>query len=284
MNSKILLEQTAELWNELQYKIRSLNRTDYNDLVQAQYGLAETDEVIRKLKSWVLEHRFDCWESEILFFRELKPKFIARFIYYSRIVSLLSSLPMSGSKYKKKMYEAEFETLQQFSRENSAFISYYRRKASYLDLKYFVRFRYDLDVKLATDIHSYDDRFSTSHDHLIAHILANDDYEAFLKQQIRNLELASEGERAKVTGLQWTASKAALTELVYALHHTRCFNGGSATLAETVKFFEEHFSVNLGNYHNTMGEIKNRKIDRTKFLHQLSENLKDYLDAADEMR
>jgi len=284
MNSKILLEQTAELWDELQYKIRSLHRTDSNELLQAQYALAATDEVIRTLKSRVIDHRFDAWENEIFFFKELKPKFIAQFIYYSRIVALLSSLPVSGSKYKKKMYEAEFETLQHFSRENSAFISYYRRKATYLDLKYFVRFTYDLDVKLATDIHSYDDRFSTSHDHLVSHIIANDDYEAFLKKQIRNLEVAEDDTSPQCRGLAWTSSKSALTELVFALHHSRCFNGGSATLAETVKWFEESLGVDLGNYHNTIGEIRNRKIDRTKFLHLLTQNLEYYFDAADELR
>lgn len=281
MNSKLLLEQTAALWNDLQIKISTLHEMKTSELERAQYALADTDEVIRTLKSWVIGHRFDCWENEIFFFKELKPKFIAQFIYYSRVVALLSSLPASGAKHKKKLYEAEFEALQHFARENSAFISYYRRKATYLDIKYFVRFRYDLDIKLAADIHSYDDRFSTSHDHLVSQIMANDTYESFIKQQIRNLEVQDDLPHIKVSTLQWTASKAALTELIYALHHSRCFNGGTATLAETVKFFEEHFSVNLGNYHNTMGEIRNRKIDQTKFLHQLSDNLKSYLDSAD---
>lgn len=57
--------------------------------------------------------------------------------------------------------------------------------------------------------------------------------------------------------------------------------GVMATPAETVKFFEEHFSANLGNCHNTMGEIRNREIDQSKSLHQFRVNLKSYLTGAD---
>lgn len=57
--------------------------------------------------------------------------------------------------------------------------------------------------------------------------------------------------------------------------------GVTATPAETVKFFEEHFSANVGKCLNTMAEIRNRKIDQSKSFHQLRVNLKSYLDSAD---
>ena len=57
-----------------------------------------------------------------------------------------------------------------------------------------------------------------------------------------------------------------ITELLCALHHLCRFNGVTATPAETVKFFEEHFCANLGKCLNTRGEIRNRKIDQSKSL------------------
>lgn len=281
MHSSHLIIQTKTLWKTLQKTLQQLQVDKNNPLEYAQFALMETDEAIRTIKSWVITHDFDCWESEITFFKNLKPLFTSKFIYYSKVIALLSSMPHSGTKVQKRHLEGEFDYLNYFSLENRDFISYYRRKATYLDLKYFMRFKYDLDVKLAPDFHNYDERFSTSHDQLIATILAHDQYELFLKKQLQQLKETPPGEPSSSNGLQWTAPKVALTELVFALHHTHCFNGGTTSLAETVKCFEEAFSVDLGNYHNTMAEIRNRKSNPTKFLNQLSANLTAYLEKDD---
>ncbi len=278
MESKELTEKTNSLWADLKKNISELTFEKKRSLEAAQFSLAETDAAIRSLKSWVITHQFDCWESEVNFFKKLKPLFIAKFIYFSKVISVLSSLPHSGTKLKKGVYEIELDYLRYFSLENKDFMSYYRRNATYMDRKYFLRFQYDLDVKLAVDIHSYDDRFSTSHDHLIAQIIAHDEYEIFLTTQINKLKERSFEEPLPKRDFRWTAPKVALTELIFALHHTHCFNGGTKSLAETVKNFEEAFNFDLGNYHNTILEIKNRKNNPTKFLQLLTENLTTYLE------
>lgn len=279
MESKLLIEKTKGLLTSLENKINELKTEKTGQLELMQYALMETDEAIRTIKSWVITHDFDCWESEITFFKNLKPLFTSQFIYYSKVIALLSSMPHSGTKVQKRHLEGEFDYLNYFSLENREFISYYRRKATYLDLKYFMRFKYDLDVKLAPDFHNYDERFSTSHDHLIATILAHDQYELFLKKQLQQLkEIPTPEPSSSTGGLQWTAPKVALTELVFALHHTHCFNGGTTSLSETVKWFEEALSVDLGNYHNTIAEIRNRKSNPTRFLQLLTENLTTYLE------
>ena len=281
MDSKLLIEKTKALLHGLEKKTEELKAEKKHHLEYAQFALAETDTAIRTLKSWVITHDFDCWENEITFFKHLKPQFIAKFIYYSKVISVLSSLPHSGTKLKKNMYEAELEALRYFSLENREFISYWRRNATYMDLKYFLRFKYDLDVKLAPDVHSYDERFSTSHDHLISQIIACDEYENFLTAQISRLKEATSDEAKPKKDFCWTASKVGLTELIVALHNTHCFNGGNTSLAETVKRFEDAFSIDLGNYHNTVAEIKSRKSNPTKFLKLLSDNLIAYLEKED---
>ncbi len=282
MDSNQLIEQTARLWEDLQKKIQRLQVEKSNPLHFAQYALMETDETIRTVKAWVITHDFSSWKEEIIFFKNLKPQFIGTFIYYSRLVSFLSALPVSGDKLKRKTYENEFEHLQYFSLENRDFISYYRRSATYLDRKYFLRFQYDLDVKLSLDIHSYDDRFSTSHDHLVSQIIANDAYEKFLRTELGKLKNNHHEEEKTLHTLPWSSSKVALTELIVALHQTRCFDGGTRDLSETVKWFEKNFDTDLGNYHKTLIEIRARKNHKAKFLTLLTENLTAYLESFDE--
>lgn len=279
MKSIHLIENTTLLWHDLQQKCSQLQIEKTNPLQYAQFALMETDQAVRTIKSWIITHDFDCWEQEITFFKELKPKFIAKFIYYSKVINVLSSLPASGTKFKKRLLDIEFEHLHYFAVENTEFISYFRRKATYLDSKYFLRFKYDLDVKLAMDMHSYDERFATSHDHLVATLLANDEFELFLKTQLHQLKENTVSEVTSPNPLHWTASKAALTELIFALHHTNCFNGGNADLSQTVRWFENKLEIDLGNYHKTMTEIGNRKTNQTKFIQLLQDNLNAYIEA-----
>ena len=73
--------------------------------------------------------------------------------------------------------------------------------------------------------------------------------------------------------LTWTASKSSLVELLYSLHLTHAFNGGNIELSEIVKSVEKILNIDLGNFYKTISEIKNRKNEKTKFLHLLTENL-----------
>lgn len=283
MNSLQLISKTHDLWISLENSVRELQLEKKNPLEEAQLALMAADEAIRIVKSWTLTHDFDCWENEITFFKKLKPKFIGTFIYYSKVVSFFASLPNSGPKLKRKIYDVEFEVMQYFMLENKDFISYYRRNATYLDLKYFLRFKYDLDIKLAPDVHSYDDRFSSSHDHLVSHIIANDKYELFLKHQLHHLKKSHQEEEELIPKkLVWSAPKVALTELIVAMHQTQCFNGGNTDLSETIQWFESSFSIDLGNYHKTISEIRNRKANKTKFIQLLNTNLNTYLDSFDD--
>ncbi|MBW8360022.1 MAG: RteC domain-containing protein [Weeksellaceae bacterium] len=282
MNSKLLFSKCDALWKQLNENTDRLRREHSDFFDFAEGVLAETDEAVRQLKAWITTHEFGCWQEEVTFFREIKPRFVSRFIYFSRILSVEASVPSTGAKELRKYYEKELNALDYFSSENRDFINYYRRKATYLDLKYFVRFRYDLKVKLAPDLHSYDEKFSTSHDLTVAHILANDELEIYLRGKIRNTEKTSVEEAAPSRPLHWSASKTALVELLVALHHARCFNGGNTEFSEIVRWAERSLDIDLGHYHKTIGEIRNRKIERTKFLKMLNEGLTQMFEELDE--
>ena len=281
MNSKLLFKKCDLLWNRLTDKTELLRRDAHDFFYFAECVLAETDTAVRQLKSWVATHEFDCWQSEVTFFREIKPRFVAQFIYYTKILSLEASVPYGSGTELKKYYEKELTALEYFSSENHDFINYYRRRATYLDLKYFVRYRYDMKVKLAPDLHSYDERFSTSHDITVAHILANAQLETYMKEKISDSGKSLLPQAVPYNPLPWTASKTSLIELLVALHHTKCFSGGRADLAEVMRWAERSLDVDLGNYHKTIGEIRNRKTDRTKFTKTLHDSLNRLFDDLD---
>jgi hypothetical protein len=59
--------------------------------------------------------------------------------------------------------------------------------------------------------------------------------------------------------LKWTASKASLIELLYALQTSGSFNNGSIDLKSLATSLENLFDIDLGNYYRVFQEIRIRK-------------------------
>lgn len=269
-----------EIWKTLQVGIDQIDRNAKDIVLRCEEILMETDIAIRNLKTILQQYKFSDWSEEISFFKNTKPKFIAIYIYYSNVLAIESSKPYSDPHIIKDYYGKERANLLFFYNEHREFISYFRRKSTYLDKKYFVRFKFDFKLKLSAEMYSYDEEFSTSHDHIVSQILANDLLDQYLSQKIDSKETVGNS-MVENNNIEWTAPKTALTELLYALYQTRCFNGGQADLAEVFRWAEKSLNVDLGNFHKTLGEIRLRKTERTKFLSLLQQNFSQYLDDLD---
>lgn len=281
MNAKNLRKSTEQLWVDLTSKIDEINRRKENMIRGCEEILIETDFAIRKLKELSQNYQFLDWGDEIKFFKKTKPQFVSIYIYNSKILSIESSKPYANPDALKAYYQNERDQLLYFYTEHREFISYYRRQATYLDKKYFVRFKFDFKLKLSPELYSYDEEFSTSHDHLVAQIIANDMLDEYLASKVNSDEILDLS-LSKFKNLEWTAPKVALIELLYALHQTQCFNGGQADLAEIFRWAENSLNIQLGNYHKTFAEIRLRKNARTKFLALLQQNLINYVNDLDE--
>ncbi|UCA58478.1 RteC domain-containing protein [Chryseobacterium rhizoplanae] len=280
MNRQNFRKKVDQLWKNLTSSVDYINRNDDDIIIRSEKILMETDSAIRQLKDLLKQYRFSDWSDEIHFFKNTKPQFTAVYIYHSKVLAIESSKPYADPKALKSYYENERSNLLYFYNEQKEFISYYRRKSTYLDKKYFVRFKFDFKLKLSPELYSYDEEFSTSHDHIVSQILANDLLDYYLMNKI-NAEQGVEKSIGQINTLEWTSPKVALIELLYALHQTRCFNGGNSDLAEIFRWAENSLNINLGNYHKILGEIRLRKTDRTKFLILLRNNLEQYLDDLD---
>lgn len=274
MVTRTIFRKIAKLYDELELRINEVYDADEDMVKVAERSLILIDESIRKLKEMITNHHFETIAEEVHFFKKLKPQFISKFIYYSTILDLESHKPNAGNKALKKYYEAEQEKLRIFYMEQAELYSYYRREATYLDHKLFVRNSYDLKMKLSFGFYNFDTTFTTSHDHMVARFIANQQFDQYLKRQIENL---SENKSTQaLSPLAWSASKVGLIELVYALYHMRCFNGGNVELSEVIKFVEKSLDTDLGNFHKTIFEIRNRKQGPTKFLHLVSDHLNQH--------
>jgi hypothetical protein len=273
----------ASLQADVDKRLSAIKTENNNSLQVAQLAIKVLIASLEKLKTSCLQYTFASKLEEIEFFREIKPQLASQLIYYNEIYTIESNKPFGSKKTLRKYFSNELAKLEKFFNDNREFYRYYRRGDRSFDKKYFLRGKYNSIYSIDSYYFQADQRFSTSHDYKIAQILAHDKLKLYLESEIAQLatiEIQSQKETNK--SLKWTSSKVDLTELLFALHTEGVFNHGKADLKELASFFESTFQIELGQFHKTFLEIRERKSDRTKFITALKENLITRMELADE--
>lgn len=273
------------LMSEVESHLNVIHSQTVEPIQYAEQAIKLLITILEKLKTTFLNHNFESKSEEIDFFRNVKPQFAAKLIYYNDIYNIESNKPFGSKKAIRKYYNSELIKLQTFFKENTDFYRYFRTGNRSLDNKYFLRGKHDLRHTLDSFYFQADHRFSTSHDYKVARILANDTIKIYLETEISKLENKEDPGKATTPfrkTQKWTGSKVALVELIYALHTEGVFNNGTSELKEVTTFFESVFNVDLGQFNRTFLEIRTRKSERTKFLNTLKEKLILRMDDADE--
>lgn len=236
-------------------------------------------ECLSELKGYVLKRGFKNTDEEIRFFKYQKPAIVAKLIYYNAIYKIETKKPY-GAKPIRKYLNKELKKLKRFFDNNLDFYKYYRSNNSFLDEKMFLRGNHDIKLWLDTYYFQSDQSFSTSHDYKVAKIIANDLIQVYIEDQLYNKFQKDKSKNQK--RLKWTGSKVALIELIYALHYQGVFDNGNNDIREVAQYFESAFDIDLGNFYQTYLELRNRKMNRTKFLDALREELIRRMDEQDE--
>ena len=236
---------------------------------------------LSNVKECVSKRGFNNIDEEIYFFKYQKPVIVSKLIYYNSIYKIETRKPY-GAKHIRKYLNKELKKLKRFFDTNLDFYKYYRSNNTFLDEKLFVRGKHDIKLCLDTYYLQSDQTFCTSHDYKVAKIMANDLIQVYIEDQLYyNTEQGNE--LIDLPQSNWTASKTALIELIYALHSNGVLDSGNADIKVIAKTFERAFNVDLGDFYHTFMELKSRKINRTKFLDCLRDALIRKMDELDEI-
>ena len=241
---------------------------------------------IEKLKIIFEKEKVKSQEIEIDFFKNIKPRFTSKLIYYNAVFKIETKKPHGGERILKKYLNNELDKLKRYFDNNLDFYKYYRTGSNYLDHKYFTRGKFDIKLTLDSFYFEVDHTFSTSHDYKVAKIMAHDLIQVYLEDKLLILENKEPKEKSQVNPKvkqTWTGSKVALIEILYALHTEGVFNNGASDLKDIAEYFENVFNIDLGQYHRAFLEIRMRKSDQTKFLNSLKEKLVKRMENTDDL-
>ncbi len=270
----------VKLVESLDDEIHNISLEVNDPIIQSESAIQVTLQKLCELKEHILEEGFASTEEEISFFKELKPKIVSKLIYYNTVYKIETRKPHGGEKNIKKYLNNELSKLRRYFNNNLEFYKYYRTNSVYLDHKYFVRKSFDIKLCLDTYFFQSDHNFSTSHDYKVAKIIANDLIQVYLEDQLLNVKKLGEVVKSRLT---WTDSKTALIELIYALYAHGSFGNGKTDVKEIVKAAEDLFRIDLGDFYHTYLELKNRKINRTKFIDAIRNGLLKKMDDQDNL-
>ncbi len=162
-------EHVRKIRKETDELINQIESSDSNILkksLEASHILAEAFD---QLKTFIISYKFKEEEEEISFFKEIKPKFCYRLIYYRKLYNIEMNRPAGVEKQKEYLHE-ELNEINKYNNKRLDFIRYYRSGASHLDSLYFLRGKMDTEQYLETFYYELDPNFSTNYDCKVAKI------------------------------------------------------------------------------------------------------------------
>ncbi|WP_291097648.1 MULTISPECIES: RteC domain-containing protein [unclassified Flavobacterium] len=272
-----MIQFSRKVLSELEEELQVLSFDYDNPIVMCEKSTQTTVKHLYVLKKFILDNGFETLENEILFFKTIKPKFTSKLIYFKKVRNLESRKPQGSKRIIRKYLDNELNKLNNYFSENMEFYNYYRTGSEFIDHKIFIRNNVEINYNLEYFYFELDHRFATSHDFKVAAILGNENFQKYIENKIANLSNRKPIEikpQIELPTMKWTESKSAIIELIYALHTQKAFNNGKADIVDIAKHFEIMFEINLDDIYQVSNEIKNRKINKTKFLDLLKENLK----------
>jgi hypothetical protein len=279
-------EFSNALFEELEKELSNAPENTENILETSRKSSTILLKYISRLKKFINNYVFENNAEEINFFKNIKPRFLEKLIYFQKVYKIQFHLPLGYSETVKNYYLKELEKINDFFKTNNEFYSYYRTGSDTLDQIYFIRKEPDSWLLLNFEDYETDMLFTTIYDQKLAKILAFKQISEFLKSAIKKLEINKEisddDESQKKNQLSWTGPKVALVELLYALQSSGSINNGTIDLKELANHFQFYFNIDLGNYYRMFQDMRIRKINRSTFLDLLKNRLIQRMDEADE--
>src|SRR5690606_33377961 len=246
-------------------KLNNIEKTNTDIIKLSQEIIRLCRNELSNLKSIIKIKGFDSQDEEILFFKKMKPVISGYLIHYLEIYAFESQLSKTSMKSQQKFIDKIRNKTYQFLMDHLDFVNYIEQGQTHLDVCYFTRNQSIQIMLMHTDDYFYELDFNTSHDMLLAKINGYKRFIAYLEDR-RNLG----SNKSSSSTLKWTSSKVALTELIYALYHSRVINNGNLEIKELANELQKLFNIELGDFYKIYSEIRLRKKSRTKFLDDLS--------------
>lgn len=266
----------TEIRDRLDDQLAAIAKEETTDKRIASRSIRAVNALMHELLQTIRKYTFLPTE-EVLFFKEVKPYFIGRGIYFSNLFKIESRKPPTSVPGLLQYYTDELAKVATVYEDHRFIHTYLESGSTHLDDKLFFRPGPDAIITMSGYEDPVDGAFPVCYDYVVGKLHAADFLKRHLLDVIEtlNANTIGAGGMPKIT---FTLPKAALIELMYGLYARGCFNHGKAQLKDIKTVFEVAFNTKLENHPRTFQESLYRKSGRTVFLNSTIESLLRYID------
>lgn len=271
---------TERFYSALEHQLAEISLSGEPLIEQYRASIKVSKKAMNKLKNYISSYAFESVTEEVNFFREIKPKFYSKYIYFINIHNYLLQKPTGGENIQRDYINMHLAELKTFFDHNRAFYSYYRSRMTQMDEIYYTRGGFDVHAEL--EDFEEDEQYSTSHDYKLSKIIANEKFQDYLI-----LELAKIGNEdlAALAGHKmfpfphpkWTASQTDAAELLYSLQTSCAVNNGNIEISELVAIWEFVFQMEINEPYHKLLDIVKRQKEMFIFLTRLRNSLWNFI-------
>lgn len=273
------------LSDSLILELKKIEKESHDIMILSNKAIILCRNLLTRYKKHITKSGFECIQDEIEFFKTTKQPTLTNLIYYSEVRSFEIQFPKVNKDAQKKYLKKKIGKLNRFFLYNMDFGQYIKSNNSHFDKQYFTREYFDNFPITSSKFYFQDPDFSTPRCMLLGKLRAYNLFIVYLQNRLidkkKSLNFDINTPNNDIN-LQWTSTKTDLTELIYALHHSRSINNGNTDIKEIAIIFQKVLHFDIGDYYKTFSEIKSRKISRTKFLDELSSVLLSHMNNNEE--
>jgi hypothetical protein len=187
-SNDVTMKKRAEyLYSHLLQDMDHCKRKGFDTKREAECCFHIADKYWAILKHEVVHYDFSNEQDEIDFFRVIKPKFTSEIEYYNLVFHMSLPLPDDPVSHEY-LWRIEAQRLKKFIQSNQEFYDYYKSGRNDRDHEYFIRVNSDLSNFPKIKVYDMDSRANTSHDSLVASLIALERYDRYVAEQLDKLK------------------------------------------------------------------------------------------------
>lgn len=275
--------------DELEVKLGHLTVVNISLFTHFEQAIGLCNVIFHDIRNQVLKNTFNSNGEEITFFKIIKPRVVSKLIFFRRLARIESRRPKYTREDQVIYLKDEIRKLHDFYAEHSDFYEYYQTEQTYHDELYFTRNQTEIVLNNRNSDYLTDPDFSTIHDKTVATIIAYENLEKYLNNEIQKIQNQTDPFRLPLSNQElqkynWSGSQVDYVELLYSITESGIINNGRPGIKELHEMFSEILNLPEIDIYEKLQDIKKRKKSKTVFLDKLKSALLRKLEDSDEFK
>lgn len=268
---------TKELYSKMQSTIHEISNSGISGFDYYRTCYHETLEISKKLKSYILNYRFSDQREEIKFFKDVKPKFQSKLMYFNELIQVEIQKPLiSEKRMLAKYYRRSSAHYAALASRNQIFLHYIRSNYESGDHLLFSRSNENFDF-IHTDL-DLDEKYSTPASTELSKLISYQLVIEHLAEKVTELISVNEKDTGFKHKLVWEGPKVGLIEFGYAIHALGAVKAPLAQIMEGLQFL---FNIDLGQFYRVFQDMRIRQDSRTLYLDEAIRAVNKKMDETD---